>query len=117
MNVEVQIIKGLPTKQIDMFEDKVIYNIAVLTREYTKSTNSYPYLTGTLQQTESSAPIIGNNKDYGLATGVDYAKKVWTYQNVNWSNPGTQPQWYATNFRLQGNMIINNAVNNALKEV
>ena len=32
MDIEVKVIKGIPTKQIDKFEDRVVYNTAVLTK-------------------------------------------------------------------------------------
>ena len=37
-------VKELPIKQINKFEDRVVYNVAVFTREYTKGTDAYPYL-------------------------------------------------------------------------
>ena len=43
MNVEIEIIKGLPVEQIQKFEDKTVYNCAVYTREMTKGSNAYPY--------------------------------------------------------------------------
>lgn len=117
MNVEVIILKDLPVKQIQNFEDKVIYNTAVLTREYTKNSNAYPYLSGKLRRTEVSAPIVGSNKEYGLTAGVDYAKRVWNYTDVNWTNPETKPKWYFTTFKNQANTIVSNAVVRAIKEI
>lgn len=117
MNIEVQILKPIPEKQIAEFEDKTTYNIAVLTREYTKSASAYPYLTGELQRSEISAPIVGSHNSYGLSGGVGYAKHVWNYNNVNWTNSSTQPQWYYSIFRKKGSSIVNNAVNRALKEI
>lgn len=117
MDVEVRIVKDIPKEQINKFEDKVVYNTAVITREYTKGSSAYPYRTGKLMQTEVSAPILGSNKDYGLSAGVNYAKRVWNYNNVNWTNPSTQPQWYYNVYRQRGASIINNAVIRAIKEV
>ena len=117
MNVEVQIIKELPVKQIEQFEDKTTYNCAVFTREHTKNANAYPYLSGELSRQEIAAPIVGSNKDYGLAPGVDYATKVWGYTNPKWTNPDTQPQWYYSVFNKDGYTIIDQAVNTALKEI
>ena len=37
MNVEVKILKGIPVEQINKFEDRVVYNTALATREYVKS--------------------------------------------------------------------------------
>ena len=118
MNIEVQIIKGIPEEQIDKFMDRVVYNSAVLTREYTKSSNAFPYLTGNLMKAEVAAPIINEgNKSYGLTNGVNYAIKVWNYKNVNWTNPSTQPQWYYSAFREKGVTLLINAVTKAIKEI
>lgn len=117
MNVEVKIIKGLPTEQISKFEDRTVYNTAVVTREYTKSRNAYPYKSGKLMRTEVSLPIIGSNKEYGLQAGVDYAKYVWKMENVHWTNPNTQPHWYYSNFNEKGAVLLTNAVIKALKEI
>ena len=117
MNIEVKIIKGLPVEQIDRFEDKVVYNTAVSTREYTKSRNNFPYLTGKLMRSEVAAPIIGSHKSYGLSSGVDYAVGVWSMRNVNWTNPNTQPQWYYKNFQLHGYGFVTEAVMKAKKEI
>lgn len=117
MNVEVKIIRGIPKEQIDKFEDRVVYNTAVLTREFTKSRNTYPYRTGRLRSSEVAVPIIGSNKEYGLGAGVYYAKYVWDMYNVNWTNPSTKPQWYYGNFREKGASIIAGAVVKAKKEI
>lgn len=117
MEVEVQIIQDIPKQQIEKFEDRVVYDVAVNTREFTKSSNSYPYLSGTLQRSEISAPIVGKNKEYGLTRGVDYASYVYKMVSPNWTNKNTQPHWYMTNFKIKGNTIITNAVHSALKEV
>lgn len=118
MDFEMHWEKEIPIEQIRLFEDKTIYNMAMLTREYTKGSMAFPYLTGRLQQNEVAAPIIkSGNCDYGLATGVDYAKRVWTYNNVNWTNPSTKPQWYMSVLKTSVDVIVANAVQNALKEV
>lgn len=118
MNYEIEIIKDIPVDQIRKFEDKVVYNVATLTREFTKSAQAFPYLTGRLQQSEVALPIIPlGNKEYGLGTGVDYAMSVWNKKNANWTNPSTRPQWYATTFKISSQVIVNNAIQNSLKEV
>lgn len=117
MNIEIEITKELPVKQINNFEDRTVYNCAVFTREFTKGANAFPYLTGNLQRHEIAAPIIGSNKDYGLSSGVDYAKYVWKMNDVKWTNPNTQPQWYYSIFTKRTDTIVNQAVNTALKEI
>lgn len=117
MDIEVEIIKGIPAKQIQQFEDKVVYYSAMLTREYVKSRHGYPYLTGDLERNEIAAPITGGNKEYNLLTGVKYATQVYNFTNVHWTNPSTLPQWYYTAFRMRGNTLITNAVYRTLKEI
>ena len=117
MNVKVEIIKDIPIKQISKFEDRVVYNAAILTREYTKSANAYPYLTGRLRASEVSSPVVGSNKEYGLTAGVKYATYVWNYNNVDWTNSNTRPQWYYTIYKNQSATINSNAVSRALKEI
>lgn len=118
MKVEYKIIKDIPKKQISTFENKTVYNTTVLTREYTKLANAYPYRTGELRSTEVSAPIRSIGKmSYGLSSGVGYAKRVWSYKNANWTNSSTQPQWYYSVFRKQASTIVHNAVVRALREI
>lgn len=117
MDIEIKIIKGIPTEQIQQFEDKVVYYSAMATRDYVKSRHGYPKLTGELRRNEIAAPITGSNKVYNLLTGVDYATQVYNYTNVNWTNPSTLPQWYYTAFRMRGNTLTTSAVIRALKEI
>lgn len=117
MEIYYKIVKDIPREKIRKFEDRTVYNTAVYTREMTKTSSSYPYLTGRLARTEASNPIVGSNCNYSLTAGIDYALYVWEMNSVNWTNSSTQPQWYLTNFRNKKEIIINQAVNNALKEV
>jgi hypothetical protein len=118
MEIDIQVLKKLPVEQIKKFEDRTIYNTAVFTREYTKSSTAYPELSGELKRQEIAAPIenLGNNT-YGLTGGVGYAKYVWNYKNAKWTNPNTQPQWYASVLKSSTATIISNAVQTTLKEV
>lgn len=117
MNIEVKIIKGIPTQQINKFEDRVVYNTAVATREFTKGKNAYPYRTGELRRAEVASAITGSNKEYGLGAGVNYAKYVWNMTNVKWTNSSTIPQWYYNTFRQKGALLLTNAVEKAKKEI
>lgn len=118
MNIDIVIKKGIPVEQIEKFEDRVVYNTAVATREYTKSRNAYPVLTGELKRSEVAAPIVNEgNKSYGLTSGVDYATTVWGYKDVQWTNPGTRPQWYYTMFREKGASLLLNSVMKSIKEI
>ena len=117
MIAEVKIIKELPKEQIEQFIDKTVYNTVVLTREYTKSANAFPYLTGELMRQEVAQPVTGSNKSYELLSGVDYAKYVWNYNNVKWTNPSTRPQWYLSTYEKEKASILSNAVARAIKEL
>ena len=117
MNVEVKILKDIPTKQINKFEDRVIYNVAVETREMTKGLRAYPYLSGELERTEIAEPVTGSNKQYSLGAGVDYANYVYKWNDANWTNPSTEAHWYYGVFDKHTSEIINQAVSNALKEL
>ena len=117
MDIEVIVQKEIPVKDIQKFEQKTIYNTAVYTREYTKSSSAYPYLSGRLQSTEVSLPVLGSGMEYSLGAGVSYAMSVWNKTNANWTNPSTQPQWYYSIFKKQGATIVSQAVNTALKEI
>ena len=117
MEVEVVILKELPKKQLQQFQDRVVYYTAVGTREYVKSKRGYPYLSGTLEREEVSAPVLGSNKEYSLLAGTDYAHYVWDMSNVHWTNKSTIPQWYYTAFNTRGKTITLEAVSKALKEL
>ena len=117
MTITVEWTKEFPKKKIFVFEDKVVYNTAVFTREYTKATNAYPYRTGKLAREEIKQPIGGSNRQYYLTNGTDYDVKVWNMTNVNWTNPNTKPQWYYNQFKASTTKIIKSAINAALKEI
>lgn len=117
MNIEVKVIKGIPKDQINKFEDRVVYNTAVATREYVKGRHGFPYKTGELQKSEIASPITGSNKSYGLSSGTKYGTVVYNYTNVNWTNSSTMPHWYYTAFRQKGALLLTNAVIKAKKEI
>ena len=118
MNIEIEFTKELPIEQIEQFEDRVVYNVALGTREETKGLRAYPYLSGELERTEIAEPIMGSNGEYSLLAGVDYAITVWKYgNNTKWTNPSTEPQWYATVLNKHKETIVSEAVAKALKEI
>lgn len=117
MEIQVNIVKGIPKENIRKFEDRVVYYTAVATREYTKSHNAFPYLSGELARQEVASPITGNNAEYNLLTGTDYAKYVWKMKNVNWTNKQTTPSWYYNIYRQKGAVLTLNATMKALKEI
>lgn len=118
IKVKVKVKKDIPEEQIEELEDRVVYNTAVLTREYTKGMNAYPVRTKELMQQEVRSPIpkLGNNK-YGLLRGTDYAPYVYKMTNVRWTNKATIPQWYSTIYRRKQKTIVDTATERALKEI
>lgn len=117
IGAEVKIIKDIPKKQIDQFEDRVVYFSAVGTREYTKGRRAYPYLTGKLERAEVASPVTGKDKEYNLLAGTNYAKYVYRMKNPEWTNKSTLPQWYHTVFRTKSKSIVTEAVVHSLKEI
>lgn len=117
MNIKVKIKKDIPEKDIAKFEDRVVYYTAVLTREYTKSLNAYPYLSGELSRQEIRSPITGGNKKYNLLAGTNYAKRLYNYKNANWTNKSTKPHWYNFVYRQKEKTIIDNAQKRAIGEI
>ena len=117
IGAEVTIIKDIPKKQIDYFEDRVVYFTAIGTREYTKGKRAYPYLTGKLERAEVASPVTGSNKEYNLLAGTNYAKYVYRMKNPHWTNKSTLPQWYHTAFKARSKSIVSEAVVHSLKEI
>ena len=117
MKIDIEIIKGLPIEQINMFEDRTVYNVAVETREMAKGLRAFPYLSGELERQEIAEPITGSNKEYGLSAGVDYAKRVYNYNEANWTNPNTEDHWYEKVYEKHYASIVNNAMEKASKEI
>ena len=117
INIDVSIIKDIPTKDITKFEDRVVYNAAMYTREYTKNLNAYPELTGELKKQEIKAPITGSNGSYELLDGTTYAKCVYKMKGVKWTNKSTIPQWYDNVYKKKQDLIMEKAKQAALKEL
>lgn len=119
MKISIEIPRELPIKELDRFTDLTVYNIARMTLDMTNSKGHFPYLTGELQRSSMAYGVVGNNKTYELgATGVDYAPTVWDYpQSTNWTNPNTYAQWFMTEFKNDKEVIVSQAVTNALRSV
>lgn len=122
MNVQVQILKDIPKKKIQSFEDNVVQAIA---RETLNATSGFfPRLTGELERGSYAFGVQGSNKKYGIGSeaksprGDYYAKYVWDYkQSTNWTNPNTLAQWYMTVFKNHKERIVNQAVQGAKRSL
>lgn len=111
--VDIQIVKDLPVDKIDRWEDKVVFEIARKTLDFTDSGSHFPYLTGTLNVASMNEGVVSEgNMTYHLGSrGVEYAPKVWSYgENTNWTNPSTIPQWYFGVFEKYKNEILQDAI-------
>lgn len=118
VQVKVKVIKDIPKDQIKTFEDRQMYNVAVITREFTKSANAFPRETGELARQEIKLPIVKVNENaYGLLRGTEYASYVWKMTRVKWTNPMTKPKWYSTIYKQRETTIVEMATDRALKEL
>lgn len=118
MNSEFIILADLPREQIRKFESNVVKNAATLTRERTKTSEAFPYLTGELERTEVGDDIIVSSElEYGLSAGVTYAKYVWNMENVHWTNKKTEPKWYLEIYKKHKEDILQTAVVTSLGSV
>ena len=112
MNIDVTIIKDIPVKQINTFEDLVVKGIARGTLDMTAG--HFPRLTGDLERGSYAMSVVGSNKSYGIGTTVDYAKYVWNNPKIkNWTNPNTYSEWYLTTLKNKQEHIVNQAVSSA----
>lgn len=119
IKVSVEIPRQLPIRELDNYTDRVVYNTARITLDFTNSKQRFPYRTGELQRASMAEGVVGEgNKSYYLgARGVDYAEDVWEYpQSTNWTNPNTYAKWYITEFKNEQEVIMNQAVNKAMKD-
>ena len=119
INVSVQIPKELPVQQLDSYMDKVVHNVARITLDYTNSKQRFPYLSGELNRASMAEGVVSDgNKTYHLgARGVSYAPAVWKFsqKGTRWTNPNTFAQWYITEFKNEKELIVSQAVNNAIR--
>lgn len=118
INVTVEIPRQLPIRELDSYIDKTVYNAARITLDFTNTKQRFPYRTGELNRGSMAEGVVGEgNKTYHLgARGVDYAMDVWEYpQSTNWTNPNTYAQWYMTEFKNEQELIMRQAVDNAMR--
>lgn len=116
IKVNVEIPRNLPIRELDRYIDYTVYNMARITLDYTNSRQRFPYLTGELNRASMAEGVVAEGgKTYHLgASGVDYAPYVWEYpQSTSWTNPSTYAQWYMTEFKIEKELIVKRAVENA----
>lgn len=119
ISVSASIPKTLPIKQLDTFIDKTVYGIARITLDYTNSKKHFPELTGDLKEASMAQGVTKDGKNsywLGADETVDYAGIVWEYpKDTHWTNQDTYPQWYVTEFEIEKDKIVKNAISNALR--
>lgn len=117
MTFDTTWIKELPRREINGFEDEVVYRTARMTLDFTIP--HIPYLTGRLQKASLGYGVQGQDKVYSLGATSEayYAKHVWNFdqEGTNWTNPRSYAQWYYTEFRNQKETILGNAVSASYK--
>lgn len=114
-SINVKVIKELPVEKINRYTDRVVYSIARNTLDLTVSNKAFPYLTGDLQRDSMANGVINTGHlSYSLgARNIKYAPKVWTYTNVKWTNPNTQPQWFVSVYKKYEHNIVERAIHTA----
>lgn len=119
IHVDVEIPRGIPVRELDNYMDKVVYNVARVTLDYTNSKQRFPYLTGELNRAAMAEGVVSDGgKTYYLgARGVSYAPAVWKFpqKGTHWTNPNTFAQWYITEFKNEKELITRQAINNAIR--
>lgn len=118
INVNVSVPKQLPTKQLNNFVDRTVYNIARTTLDETAP--HIPRLSGNMERDIFGYGVRGNNKTYSLGfITANYAPIVWNYpQNkTNWTNPMSYSKWFITDFKNNKEKITRQSVSQALKVI
>ena len=115
-NISIEFKPNVKTQNgLKKIPDLVLYSIArqVLDMSY----NTIPKDTGKLRSSSIGAGVRGGNGDYYIGSYTDYASYVWEMpQTTNWSEPGTNSQWYTRTIKEKGTVIVNDAVNRAWKD-
>lgn len=108
----IKVMSGLK-----VIPDRVIYTVARMTLDQTRSDGIIPRRKGTLRTSSMAGGVRGSNGNYYIGSYTSYAKYVWKMHDVNWTTPGTDGQWYARTIQRHGQTIINNAINKAWRDV
>lgn len=121
INIDIEIVKDLPAKELAQYCDDVVFNVARQTLDLTNTGGHFPYLTGELSRASMAEGVVKEKHAtyYVGAEGVDYAKYVWKYpqKGTNWTNKETYAQWYVTQFKNKKELIIQNAISKAKEKL
>ena len=109
MEVSVQVKWNAGAKEeLQGVSDKILYATARMTLDYADP--HIPFNTGKMEKTSMRQGVQGSKGKYYIGSYTDYASKVWGYNNVNWTNPDTYPQWFKTIYNEKGKTILQNAI-------
>lgn len=121
INVDVEVIEDIPVNKINKYVDLVVYGVARNTLDYTIAEHRFPYLSGNLEMSAIAEGVRqeGDKAYYLGAEGADYAVDVWDMpqESTNWTNPDTYSRWYATVYNNKREIIMQNAIDNAIRSV
>ena len=121
-NVETEVVFNKKTmKALDQMPDDIVYSIAVQTLDM-----SIPVIPqseavnhkGTLRRKSKAGGVRGSDGDYFIGSYTNYASYVWAMndETTNWTTPGTHSQWYTRVLKENGQVIIDNAINQTWKD-
>lgn len=111
-------IKGLP--------DKVMYEMARRTLDVTKihiPMSATPRHSGTLRKTTMDMGVKGEPGDYYITSigspTRGYANRVYNMNDssTNWTTPDTHSKWFEYSLKRYKEVIVNDAINKARKEL
>lgn len=91
--------------------EKIMYQIARQTLDYTGSNKVTAYKSGKTEQSMYSHGVEGNFQDgFYIGNFTDYAMYVYPKSNVTWTNPNTQTRWFEYIWKKYGSSIVDNAI-------
>lgn len=100
------ILRGL-----NLIGDKGMYLIARETLDRTYSSEIMPWRTGKMANSAMSGGVKGSNGNYYIGNYTEYASRVWKMENVQWTNPKSENQWFMRILQRNQASIVDNALN------
>ena len=102
-------------KGLQVIPDRILYQVAKETLD--RSVPSIPMRSGDMRKTSIAGGVRGSSQDFYIGSFTNYASHVWKMNNVKWTIPGTNGQWYARTLKQYGTSIIDSAINKSWREV
>lgn len=97
-------------KNLDQFQDEVIYEVARETLDRTIPV--IPYFKGELMNSTLAYGVKGSNKDYTIGSQTAYASRVWKFNDAttNWTTTGTHSKWFEYIWKKDHDNIVSNVI-------